>query len=463
MCWPLPELPGPAASTQSCPPPRAAAQSKHSIPVAASAVDPSSENKAAAAALRANIGQKPKVPTTVPSEHSRADALPAAASGSATAAAADSQAAKPAVVNLVANNPNLRRNPGRQSLPHGGKLTYPPTSRTLNPNAPNTVSHTPQTLNPNAPNTRNPNTPTPNTRKQPPVPSLSAHQAKMQPFQRPQPHFATPPKRPVQPRQPPGRPHQPPVLNLAANDMANPKQSQSGQQADFEYDNGYHAGRDNSFTGNFSYSQVGHGHDYMPYSDFDPSGFHDEPLRSQYNDFPEAVPNYSCGVPAPVVGNAAKASYGADPEAVVGQKRKFSGPPQAGPRPTQRPFIRGPEPPVGPAQAPEYPINGHTSELVVQGDYDAHNPQVSCHDLIAYDLIVPMAEMLFCACQITQSALFLAHKRALHVTAQLSSACCKLHVALCEGRSDGRYMNNICSLTAPHIVSTSMQSLHIWM
>ncbi|KAL0052360.1 hypothetical protein WJX82_000855 [Trebouxia sp. C0006] len=198
MCWPLPELPGPAASTQSCPPPRAAAQSKHSIPVAASAVDPSSENKAAAAALRANIGQKPKVPTTVPS---------------------------------------------RQSLPHGGKLTYPPTSRTLNPNAPNTVSHTPQTLNPNAPNTRNPNTPTPNTRKQPPVPSLSAHQAKMQPFQRPQPHFATPPKRP------------------------------------------------------------------------------------------------------------------------------------AGPRPTQRPFIRGPEPPVGPAQAPEYPINGHTSELVVQGDYDAHNPQ----------------------------------------------------------------------------------------
>ena len=253
------------------------------------------------------------------------------------------------------------------------------------------------------------------------------------------------------------------MLNLAANDMANPKQSQSGQQADFEYDNGYHAGRDNSFTGNFSYSQVGHGHDYMPYSDFDPSGFHDEPLRSQYNDFPEAVPNYSCGVPAPVVGNAAKASYGADPEAVVGQKRKFSGPPQAGPRPTQRPFIRGPEPPVGPAQAPEYPINGHTSELVVQGDYDAHNPQVSCHDLIAYDLIVPMAEMLFCACQITQSALFLVHKRALHVNAQLSSACCKLHVALCEGRSDGRYMNNICSLTAPHIVSTSMQSLHIWM
>jgi len=463
MCWPLPELPGPAASTQSCPPPRAAAQSKHSIPVAASAVDPSSENKAAAAALRANIGQKPKVPTTVPSEHSGAKALPAAASGSATAAAADSQAAKPAVVNLVANNPNLRRNPGRQSLPHGGKQTYPPTSRTLNPNAPNTVSHTPQTLNPNAPNTRNPNTPTPNTRKQPPFPSLSAHQAKRQPFQRPQPHFSTPPKRVSQPRQPPGRPHQPPMLNLATNEQANPNQSQPGQQADFEYDTGYHPGHSNSFTGNFSHSQVGYGHDYMPYSGFDPPGFYDEPLRSQYDDFSETVPNYSCGVPAPIVGNAAMASYGADPKAVVGQKRKFSGPPQAAPRPTQRPFARGPDPPVGPAQAPEYPINGHTGELGMQGDYDAHNPQVSCNDLIAYDLIVPMTEKLSCACQIAQSALFLVHKHALHVTAQLSSACCKLHVALCEGRSDGRYMNNICSLTAPHIVSTSMQSLHIWM
>ncbi len=413
MCWPLPELPGPAASSQSRPPPRAASQSKHSTPVA-SAVNPSSENKAAAAALRANIGQKPKVPTPVPSEHSGAKALPAAASGNATAAAAVSQTASPAVVNLVANNSNPRRNPGRHSLPHGGKVTYPPTSKTLDPSAPNAVSHTPQTLNPNAPNTRNPNTPTPNIRKQPPFQSPSALQAKRQPFQRPQPHFTTPPKRAIQPRQPPGRPHPPPMLSLATNEQVNPNQSQSGQPADFEYDNGYHPGRSNR---NFSHSQVGYGYDYMPYSDFNPPGFYDEPLRSQYNVFSETAPNYSCGVPAPVVGNTATASYGAKPEAVVGQKRKFSGPLQAGPQPTQCPFPRGPDPPVGPAQAPEYPINGHTGELGVQGDYDAHNPQVSCCDLIAYDLVVPMAEKLFCPCQIAQCVLFLVHKHALHVTA----------------------------------------------
>ena len=216
------------------------------------------------------------------------------------------------------------------------------------------------------------------------------------------------------------------MLNLATNEEANPKQSQPGQQADFEYDTGYHPGRNNNFTGNFSHSQVGYGHDYMPYSDFDPPGFYDEPLRSQYNDFSETVPNYSCGVPAPVVGNAAMASYGADPEAVAGQKRKFSGPPQAGPRPTQRPFIRGPDPPVAPAQASEYPINGRTGELGVQGDYDAgggaHNPQVSCCDLVAPVLIMPIAEKLLCGLQIAQLALFLVRKYAQHVTAQLSSA-----------------------------------------
>lgn len=187
------------------------------------------------------------------------------------------------------------------------------------------------------------------------------------------------------------------MLNLVTNEEANPNQSWPGQQADLEYDNGYYPGHDNSFTGNFSHSQVGYGHDYMPYSDFDPPGFHDEPLRSRYNDFSENVPNYSCGVPARVVGNAAMASYDADPEAVRGHKRKFSGPPNAGPRPTQRPF-RGPDPPVAPAQASEYPSNGRTGELAVQGDYDAgggaHNPQVSCLDLIAQDLIMLMAKKL---------------------------------------------------------------------
>jgi len=58
----------------------------------------------------------------------------------------------------------------------------------------------------------------------------------------------------------------------------------------------------------------------------------------------------------------------------------------------------------------------------VQGDYDAdgaaHNPQVSCYDLIAQDLIVPMAEKLLCRLQIAQLALFLVHKHAQHVTAQ---------------------------------------------
>ena len=222
------------------------------------------------------------------------------------------------------------------------------------------------------------------------------------------------------------------MLNLATDEEANPNQSQPGQQADFEYDAGYHPGSNNNFTGNFSHPQGGYGHDYMPYSDFDPPGLYDEPQRSQYNNvFSEDAPNYSCGIPAPVVGNAAMASYGANPEAVLGQKRKFCGPPQAGPHPPQRPFTRRPDPPVGPAKAPEYPSNGHTGKLGVQGDYDAHNPQVSCYDLIAYDLIVPMEEKLFCPCQIAQSALFLVHKHALHVTAQLSSACCKLHVALC--------------------------------
>jgi len=431
MCWPLPELPGPAASCLSRPPPRAASKSKHNTPTAAPSVAPSSENKAAAAALRANIGQKPKVPTTVetvvgtlgflagavstaPAQRSGAEALPAAVSGNAAAAAAVSQAANPAAVN--------RCNPGRQSLPPRGN--YPLTSKTLNPSASNAVSHVP--LNPNALNTRNPNTPTPNIGKQPPFQSL---QAKRQPFQRPHPHFTTPPKRVIQPRQPPGRPHQPPMLNPTTNEEANPNQSQPGQQADFEYDTGYHPGRNNNFTGNFSHSQVGYSHDYMPsqhadYSEFDPPGFYDESLSSQYNDFSasDTVPNYSCGVPAPVVGNTAMASYGADPEAVVGQKRKFSWPAQAAPRPTQRPFTRGPDPSVAPAQAPEYPINGHTGEPGVQGDYDAdvaaHNPQVSCYDLSAQDLIVPMAEKLLCRLQIAQLALFLVHKHAQHVTAQ---------------------------------------------
>ncbi|KAL0038274.1 hypothetical protein WJX77_000127 [Trebouxia sp. C0004] len=350
------------------------------------AVTSSSENKAAAAALRANIlCQKPKVPTTVPSasaQRSGGEALPAAVSGNAAAAAAGSQAVNPAAIDPVANNPNLHRNSGKHSLPPRGK--YPLTSRTLDPSAPNTVSHIPQTLNHNPLNTCNPNTPTPNIRRQPPFQSLSALQAKRQAFQRPQPHFTTPPKRVIQPRQPPGWPHQPPLLNLATNEEAHPNQSQPGQQADFEYDTNYHPARNNNFTGNFSHPQVGYGHDYMPsqhadYLEFDPPGFRDESLSSQYDDFSETVPNYSCGVPAPVVGTAAMASYGAARETVLGQKRKFSGPSLAGARPTHRPFTRGPDPPVGPAQAPEYPINGHTGELGVHEDYDAgegaHNPQ----------------------------------------------------------------------------------------
>ncbi|KAA6416858.1 MAG: hypothetical protein FRX49_13174 [Trebouxia sp. A1-2] len=278
-------------------------------------VDPGSENKAAAAALHANIRQKPKE------------------------------------VKFHQNS----------------------ASKTLNPSAPNAVSNKPQTLTPGSVGARN-------TRKQPLFQSLFALQAKRQPFQRPQPDFSTPAKRNIQPRQPPGRPHQPPMLNLATSEEANPNQSQPGQQADFEYDTGYRPGRNNNFTGNFSHPQGGFGHDNMPsqdadYSEFDPPGFHDESLSSQYNDLSGTVPNYSCGVPLPVMGNAATASYGADPEAVVGQKRKFSGPPHAAPRPTQRPFIRGTDPLVGPAQAPAYPINGHTGKLGVQGDYDAHNPQ----------------------------------------------------------------------------------------
>ncbi|KAL0019501.1 hypothetical protein WJX79_008132 [Trebouxia sp. C0005] len=291
-----------------------------------------------------------------------------------TPLAADAaEAANPAAVNPVANKPNLRCNPGRQSLPQGGNIPPKSASKTLNPSAPNAVSNKPQTLTPGSVGARN-------TRKQPLFQSLFALQAKRQPFQRPQPDFSTPAKRNIQPRQPPGRPHQPPMLNLATSEEANPNQSQPGQQADFEYDTGYRPGRNNNFTGNFSHPQGGFGHDNMPsqdadYSEFDPPGFHDESLSSQYNDLSGTVPNYSCGVPLPVMGNAATASYGADPEAVVGQKRKFSGPPHAAPRPTQRPFIRGTDPLVGPAQAPAYPINGHTGKLGVQGDYDAHNPQ----------------------------------------------------------------------------------------
>ena len=405
MCWPLPIVssqPDPAAGVRPVrPPPRAPRTSKRSTPktalaaaAAAAAVptDCSTANKATAAALRARLGQHPQASVAIPAAVTNHPAAPppsAAASGTAAAPApaAAGPAAQRKATNPLAQQSNLRRNPGRQPSPEGvyaasiGKNTHP-----------NPITHNPNDHNPNIVNPKGhlplPFKPSTHTHEQP----ANHFQPNLQAGQQPRSHFVTPPKRAIKPKHAPGRPLPPPVLNMAKGQQTQP---QPGQQSDFEHSGGHHQGqRYSNYTtnpdSNFNAPQSGYGNNYFhaDYPDFEPPGFHNPSQSSQYNHFSgnDAMPKSTAAagmVGQHTNGNAGMGGYTAEPAAAVGQKRKFSRQSQDTLlRSARRAFMRGSKPPAALAKAPDYASSGGAHGPDAPGPYVAYggseSSQVIC-------------------------------------------------------------------------------------